>query len=171
MFRSRQKWSQRAGGEHDGDRVAYTAMGQHQFHGRCAEIVIQLSRETDARMSLWHVREQTLQRVTQFLTSCVANSHTSKRRRLHNHKIPREMDVCWKSCALYRTTEKGSQTKRNTCDKELAQPLWSPQLFHRARDVSTFLSPLIEETDIIQTRRSNTANSCIRHHGERWLHC
>ena len=39
----------------------------------------------------WHVREQTLQRVTQVLTFALPTV-TSKRRRHHNHKIAKELD-------------------------------------------------------------------------------
>ena len=54
----------------------------------------------------------------------------------------------------------------NMCDRELDQPLLSPRWCHRAFDVSTFLSLVSVETDISNTARTNTSNSCICHHGK-----
>ena len=58
--------SERAGGEHDGDRVAYTAMEKHQFHGRSAEIVSQLIEEKRMIVITWHVQEQLFRSLNKF---------------------------------------------------------------------------------------------------------
>ena len=76
------------------------------------------------------------------------------------------MDVCWKSCALYCATETGSPTKETCATVNLVNRLLSPRLCHRALDVSELLSPLSVRPDITDAGRTNTANSCICHHGK-----
>ena len=76
------------------------------------------------------------------------------------------MDVCWKSCALYCATETGSPTKETCATGNLVNRLLSPRLCHRALDVPEFLSPLSVRPDITDAGRTNTANSCICHHGK-----
>ena len=52
------------------------------------------------------------------------------------------------------------------CDKEIDQLLLSPRFYHRARDVSMFLSRRRVQTDTTCTGKINIANNCVCHHGK-----
>ena len=112
----------------------------------------------------WHVREQTLQRVTQDLTFAKPTV-TSKRRRHRNHKIRGDGRLL-KSYALYCNTVTGLPTKRTCAMKNLINRCSVHVCVNSALDVSKFWSPMSEEADITQTRGTNSANSCICHHGK-----
>ena len=60
--------------KHDGDSVAYTRRERNHVHGKFAEIAKQLTRETDARRNLAHLRTFSSDRQTG-PDVCVANSH------------------------------------------------------------------------------------------------
>ena len=91
----------------------------------------------------------------------VANSQEKTTRTPYSQDTTRERRLLM-SCASHLQHCHNVSKKGNMCDEEIDQQL-SPRLYHRALDVSLFLSPLNEETDITSTRKINTADSCACH--------
>ena len=94
----------------------------------------------------------------------VANSQEKTTRTPYSQDTTRERRLLM-SCASHLQHCHNVSKKGNMCDEEIDQQL-SPRLYHRALDVSLFLSPLNEETDITSTRKINTADSCACHCGK-----
>ena len=87
-----------------------TKQGKSEVHGKCAEIVIKLTKETDARLSLGTIVNR------QFLAFAWPTV-TSTPRKHHNHKIPREMDGCRKNCAETRSPTKDTCATRKLTNR------------------------------------------------------